>query len=67
MFGPNPKGGAVLENINLQKKLSREEYKRLLPALQARLYDLEKACWDRRTLLWFEQSLLFACAASELV
>jgi polyphosphate kinase 2 (PPK2 family) len=37
----------MLENINLKKKLSREEYKRNLPALQGRLYDLEKACWDQ--------------------
>lgn len=37
----------MLENINLKKKLSREEYKRLLPHLQKRLYDLEKACWDQ--------------------
>ena len=36
----------MLENINLKKKLPREEFKRLLPALQGRLYDLEKACWD---------------------
>ncbi len=36
----------MLENINLEKKLSREEYKRMLPALQMRLYELEKACWD---------------------
>lgn len=38
--------GAMLENINLKKKLSREEYKLALPGLQQRLYDLEKACWD---------------------
>ena len=37
----------MLENINLKKKLSREEYKRALPAVQHRLYDLEKACWDQ--------------------
>jgi polyphosphate kinase 2 (PPK2 family) len=37
----------MLENINLTRKLSREEYKRVLPALQLRLYDLEKACWDK--------------------
>jgi len=37
----------MLENVNLKKKLSREEYKRLLPNLQKRLYDLEKACWDQ--------------------
>lgn len=36
----------MLENINLKTKLSREEYKRLVPGLQTRLYDLEKACWD---------------------
>lgn len=36
----------MLENINLKKKLSREEYKVGLPDLQTRLYDLEKACWD---------------------
>jgi hypothetical protein len=34
----------MLENINLGRKLSREEYKSVLPALQQRLYDLEKAC-----------------------
>ena len=36
----------MLENINLKKKLSRQEYKAMLPGLQSRLYDLEKACWD---------------------
>jgi polyphosphate kinase 2 (PPK2 family) len=36
----------MLENVNLKKKLSHEEYKRILPRLQGRLYDLEKACWD---------------------
>jgi AMP-polyphosphate phosphotransferase len=46
----------MLENINLEKKLSREEYKRNLPALQGRLYDLEKACWDQGvpTVIVFE-------------
>jgi polyphosphate kinase 2 (PPK2 family) len=38
----------MLENINLKKKVPREEYKRILPGLQGRLYDLEKACWDLR-------------------
>jgi len=37
----------MLENINLEKKLSREEYKHMLPSLQMRLYELEKACWDQ--------------------
>lgn len=46
----------MLENINLKKKLSREEYKRTLPVLQERLYDLEKACWDHGypTIIVFE-------------
>jgi polyphosphate kinase 2 (PPK2 family) len=37
----------MLENINLDRKLAREEYKRLEPVLQERLYHLEKACWDQ--------------------
>lgn len=36
----------MLDNVNLKKKLTREEYKHLLPGMQKRLYDLEKACWD---------------------
>ena len=38
----------MLENINLKRKLSREDYQKDVPALQRRLYDLEKACWDQR-------------------
>jgi polyphosphate kinase 2 (PPK2 family) len=37
----------MLENLNLKRKLSREEYKRSLPVLQRRLYDLERICWQR--------------------
>jgi AMP-polyphosphate phosphotransferase len=46
----------MLENINLGRKLSREEYRRALPGLQMRLYDLEKACWDQGvpTIIAFE-------------
>ena len=46
----------MLENINLKRKLSREEYKLALPSIQQRLYDLEKACWDHRvaTVIVFE-------------
>ncbi len=46
----------MLENINLEKKLSRDEYKEVLPSLQQRLYDLEKACWDNGhpTIIVFE-------------
>jgi AMP-polyphosphate phosphotransferase len=36
----------MLDNINLARKLSRDEFKTILPGLQERLYDLEKACWD---------------------
>lgn len=38
----------MLENVNLDRKISKEEYERLLPSLQRRLYDLEKACWDNK-------------------
>jgi polyphosphate kinase 2 (PPK2 family) len=38
----------MLENVNLKRKLSAEDYSRILPGLQRRLYDLEKACWDRK-------------------
>ena len=46
----------MLENINLARKLSRDEFKGVLPALQERLYDLEKACWDQKipTIVVFE-------------
>jgi polyphosphate kinase 2 (PPK2 family) len=36
----------MLEKIDLTRKLPKEEYKTLIPRLQRRLYDLEKACWD---------------------
>lgn len=38
----------MLDKIDLQRKLSRESYDKLLPRLQRRLYDLEKACWDNQ-------------------
>src|SRR5579871_1614647 len=46
----------MLENINLKKKLSREASKSLLPPLQLRLNELEKACWDQHvpTMIVFE-------------
>src|SRR5579872_1795682 len=46
----------MLDNINLKKKLSREEFKRVLPMLQKRVYDLEKASWDHgaATIVVFE-------------
>lgn len=36
----------MLQNVNLKRKLTRDEYKRLLPDLQQRVFGLEKACWD---------------------
>ncbi len=36
----------MLENVNLDRILPKDEYRKALPALQRRLYDLEKACWD---------------------
>ena len=46
----------MLEKVNLRLKLSKEEYRSVLPALQQRLYDLEKACWDHKiaSMLLFE-------------
>jgi polyphosphate kinase 2 (PPK2 family) len=38
----------MLEKVNLDRKLPHAEYKRVLPGLQRRLYDLEKACWDHQ-------------------
>jgi polyphosphate kinase 2 (PPK2 family) len=46
----------MLENVTLKKRLSRQEYKRILPGLQARLFELEEACWTNGvpTILVFE-------------
>lgn len=46
----------MLDNLNLKKKLSAQDYKRIVPGLQARLYDLEKAGWDNGvpTVIVFE-------------
>ncbi len=46
----------MLEKVNLNKRLPKKEYKRLLPGLQRRLYDLQKACWDNGvpTVIVFE-------------
>jgi AMP-polyphosphate phosphotransferase len=37
----------LLENLNLDLKLTRVEYEQSLPALQRRLYDLERTCWQK--------------------
>ncbi len=49
-MGPpsSPFGNQMLENLNLKRKLSTEEFNRVLPGLQRRMYDLEKACWDNK-------------------
>lgn len=36
----------MLEKIDLNVKLSKEEYKRIMPGLKERLYDVQKASWD---------------------
>lgn len=36
----------MLQNVNLEKKLAREEYHAIVSGLQRRLFELEKACWD---------------------
>jgi len=36
----------MLEKIDLDKKLSKKDYKTRMPHLRGRLYDLQKACWD---------------------
>jgi polyphosphate kinase 2 (PPK2 family) len=36
----------MLETVDLSKKLAKKVYKRRLPDLRVRLYDLQKACWD---------------------
>jgi polyphosphate kinase 2 (PPK2 family) len=38
----------MLDHINLKQKLSKAEYKERLPALQRRLYDLERAVFQAR-------------------
>ena len=38
----------MLEKIDLTRSLPKEEYKRLIPRLQRRLYDLEKTSWDAK-------------------
>jgi polyphosphate kinase 2 (PPK2 family) len=46
----------MLEKIDLSRQLTKEEYKALIPKLQRRFYDLEKACWDANmpTIIVFE-------------
>lgn len=46
----------MLENVNLKRRLAADEYNRILPGLQLRLYDLEKVCWELkiRSIFLFE-------------
>jgi polyphosphate kinase 2 (PPK2 family) len=36
----------MLDKIDLNRKVPKKEYKKLMPALRNRLYDLQKASWD---------------------
>lgn len=36
----------MLEKINLKKKISKKEYKKIFPSLRMKLYALQKASWD---------------------
>lgn len=38
----------MLEKVDLGRELSKQDYKKVLPQVQKRLYDLEKACWDAK-------------------
>lgn len=46
----------MLEKVDLTQTFPKKQYKRLLPRLQRRLYDLEKSCWDHQvaTIILFE-------------
>jgi AMP-polyphosphate phosphotransferase len=45
----NSKGGAMLENIDLDRSLSKADYKEQLPLLQANLYDLGHEAFTTKT------------------
>lgn len=36
----------MLEDVDLKRKASKQEYKAVMPGLREQLYDLQKACWD---------------------
>lgn len=38
----------MLEKVDLSRKYPKKEYRKLLPLLQRRLYDLQKTCWDHK-------------------
>lgn len=38
----------MLEKVDLTRKFPKKDFQRLLPQLQRRLYDLQKACWDNK-------------------
>ena len=40
-------GEAMLDKVDLDQRLAKQEYKAKLPAIQARLYALEWACWKQ--------------------
>jgi hypothetical protein len=38
----------MLDKVDLTQSFPKKKFKKLLPRLQRRLYDLEKACWDHK-------------------
>ena len=36
----------MLDKVDLNRRLAKEEYKSRIPALQRRLFDLHRACWN---------------------
>ncbi len=38
----------MLEKVDLRKRLSKEEYKKRLPVLRDRLFQVQKACWEAK-------------------
>ncbi len=46
----------MLEKVDLSRKYPRKAYQQELPAMQRRLYDLQKACWDQHipSIILFE-------------
>ena len=36
----------MLEKVDLTKRLKKKDYKKQMPRLQNRLYDMQKTCWD---------------------
>ncbi len=46
----------MLDKVDLSQSFPKKKFKKLLPRLQRRLYDLEKTCWDHKiaSIILFE-------------